>query len=134
MKIFYTSGKEKLLSETIKLATGDVRLMPIDKTLYSALVTHASLSDVPAGARVAAGVTTTGRTFTSGSFDTSDVPFPVIAQGKTVSAYICYQQGTGDADSWLLSYTDEQPDGSPILFSGNGGAMQAQTPQGIISI
>jgi len=92
------------------------------------------LTDVPAGARVAAGVTLTGRTFTAGSFDSADVPFPVVATGKTVSAYICYLQGTGDADSWLLSYTDEQPDGSPISFVGNGSAMQAQTPQGIISI
>jgi hypothetical protein len=134
MRIFYTSGKEKLLSEVIRLSTGDIKLMPVDKALYTALVTHTSLADVPSGARCAAGVTTTGRTFTGGRFDCADVNYGTIPTGKTVSAYVAYQQGTADADSWLLSYTDEQPDGSAINLPGNGSAVVAPTPEGIIEI
>ena len=134
MKIWYTSGREKVLNETIKLSSGDIRLLPIDKTLYTATLAHVSLADIPAGARSAAGVTMLGKTFTAGSFDCADVSFPVIAQGKIVSAYVAYQHGATEADSWLLSYTDEQPDGSPINFSGNGSGLDALTPQGIVAI
>lgn len=134
MRIFYTSGKEKLLSEVIKLSTGDIKLMPVDKALYTASASHTSLADVPSGARCAAGVTTTSRTFTNGRFDCADVNYATIPTGKHVTAYVAYQQGTGDADSWLLSYTDEQPDSSPIDLPGNGSAVTAPTPEGIIEI
>ena len=134
MKIFYTSGKEKILNETIKLNTGDIRLLPVDKALYTALATHTALSDVPAGSRATTGVTMSGKTFTAGSFDCGDVSYSLIAAGKNVTAYVAYQQGTGESDSWLISYTDEQPDGSAISFAGNGSGLEALTPQGIIVI
>lgn len=134
MKDWYTTGKEGVLGDAINLQTGDIRLLPIDKSQYTFSAAHQTLTDVPVGARSSAALATTGKTFTLGTFDAVDPTIPILPAGKILSAVICYQHGASDAASRLITYTDEDPLGGALNIPGNGGPVTIGLPDGILGI
>lgn len=134
MKEWYTAGKDAVLGDQVNLNSGDIRLLPIDKSQYTFSAAHTTLAQVPAGARSAAALVTTGKTFTAGVFDAVDPTIPSLPAGKVMSAVICYQHGADDANSRLITYTDEDPGGAPLNIPGNGGPVTIGLPDGILGI
>jgi hypothetical protein len=134
MKEWYTAGKEGVLGDAINLNSGDIRLLPVDKAQYTFSAAHTTLTNVPAAARAAAPLATTGKTFTAGTFDAVDPTISALPAGKILSAVICYQHGATDADCKLITYTDEDPGGAPLNIPGNGGPVTIGLPEGILGI
>jgi hypothetical protein len=78
---------------------------------------HNALDDIPAGQRVAT-VTVTSPTITaSGQWYGADPVFTAPAAGRNVDGMVIYQQGIGEADSYLILYIDT---GSGLPFTTNG--------------
>ena len=54
--VLYPKGKEHMSKAEIPLLTGNIRAYLIDSAVYTYSAAHQSVSDVPAGARVASGL------------------------------------------------------------------------------
>ncbi len=114
----YAAAKGSLLTAGLDLSAATIRALPVDAGQYTVnLATHATLTDVPSGARSAAGVALASKTTTGGVFDAADLTFPAVANGKVCSAYILYNHTGTDGTSKLIAYIDTAT-GLPLTATG----------------
>ncbi len=126
----YDSGRNAFARGDIlwKAAGGStIKVILVDTALYTVnLSTHANLSDVAAGARVAT-ATLTLIDPTAGVCDANDVNYGNVT-GASAEALVIYKDTGVEATSTLIAYIDTAtglpvtPGGGPISITWDNGA------------
>lgn len=134
----YPKFKETLLQAGINLSAGNLKAIPVNLTagdgagnFYTYNAAHEFLTSVPAGARVAAGVTLANRTFTNGVLDADDIVFPSVT-GFTIEAVILYVDTGTEATSRLVAFIDTA--GTSLPVTPNGGNITIAWDSGAVRI
>lgn len=127
----YDKGRQKFAEAQINWLTDDIKVMGVDAGQYTvSTANHEFLSDVPAGARIAAAVSLLSKSTTGGACDAADVTFTAVA-GVSIEAVIIYKNTGSEATSPLLAYLDTAT-GLPI--TPNGGDMVLTWDNGVNKI
>ena len=113
----YDKARERFLRGQINWDTDTMKVCLVDKNVYTPnFTTHEYLSDVSGSAIVAAGVTLTGKSSTSGAADANDVTFTAVS-GNESEALIIYKDTGDTATSPLIALIDSAT-GLPITPNG----------------
>lgn len=115
-KALYDSAREAFLSGDLDWLADTYKVLLVSSG-YTFSSTHAVLSDVPSGARVATSGALTGKTATAGVADADDVTISAVS-GSQITGLIIYQDTGVEATSKLVCYVDE---GTGIPLTPNGG-------------
>ena len=124
--VLYPKGKEHLGKAEIPLLTGNIRAYLIDSAVYTYSAAHQSVSDVPAGARVASGLLGS-KTIDNGVFDALNTTLPAVTGAVSEAIILALDSGT-EATSWLIAYLDAAiglpvaPTGGDIVIQWDDGA------------
>lgn len=92
-----------------------------DGTLFDP-VTDLFLADILVGDRIAGPVTLTTKSAT-GSFFTADPITFTLGEGNVAEWFVIVRIGGSEATSPIIIATDERSDGTPLLYTGNGGTI-----------
>lgn len=117
----YTAFKTALMKGEIDLTTDAIYVVLVDADDYIFDVAHASLSDVPAGARIASAVLG-NRTVVDGVFDADNVTLQNVT-GDEAEVLILYKDTGVESTSTLIAYLDTgtgfpvTPNGSDIVVT-----------------
>lgn len=123
-KKLFLDGDIDLLADTIK-----VYLLDLADYTYSA--SHAFLSDIPAGARVAS-ATLGSKTTTAGTFDAADTTFTSVT--GDVSEALALVKDTGvEATSPYIAFIDTGVSGFPVTPVGTN-ILTTWNASGIIAL
>ena len=124
----YDKARERFLRGQINWDTDTMKVCLVDKNVYTPnFTTHEYLSDVSGSAIVAAGVTLTGKSSTSGAADANDVTFTAVS-GNESEALIIYKDTGDTATSPLIALIDSAtglpitPNGGDIIVVWDNGA------------
>lgn len=112
----YTPAKQNILNGNIIVSSHDIRAILVDLADYTYSVSHSTLADVGAAARVAISGALTGKTVTNGVFDALDTPVPGVS-GDQLEAVVLYRH-TGAESGPLLCFIDTFTSGSPLTPTG----------------
>lgn len=125
MSALYDKGREGILDRSIDWPGGTVKAVLIDSADYTVnLATHANLSDIPSGARLATTVALTGKTSTGGVADADDTSFLSVPNtGDTGEIVVLYQDSGSPATSRLIAYVDTFASGMPVTPNGGDIAL-----------
>ena len=127
----YDKGRQKFAEAQINWLTDDIKVMGVDVGQYTVNTsTHEFLSDVPAGARIAAPVSLLSKSTTGGACDAADVTFTAVT-GVSIEAVIIYKNTGSEATSPLIAYLDT---GTGLPITPNGGDMVLTWDNGINKI
>lgn len=119
MNQLYDKGREGILDGTINWMNDNIKVVLVDTGTYTvAPATHANLSDIPAGARVATSGNLAGKTATGGVADANDVTLTAVS-GATVEAIVLYKDTGTATSSRLIAYIDTA--GTSLPVTPNGG-------------
>lgn len=101
----YDRGREAFLGKEIGWDDDDFRVILIDTAQYTVNTsTHTSLSDVPAGARIAVTSSLGSKTITNGVADAGDITFNSVT--GSFGALLIYLHTGTDSTSRLVCYID----------------------------
>lgn len=124
----YDKGREGFLDGSIDWDTDTIKVVLVDAALYTVnLATHANLSDIAAGARVATSGALASKTVTAGVADAADVTL-VAVSGASVEAIVIYKDTGVESSSRLIAYIDSSgglpftPNGSDVTIQWDGAA------------
>ncbi|WOI86000.1 hypothetical protein [Rhodococcus qingshengii] len=124
----YDKGREGILDGSIAWASNNIKAVLVDTGAYTVnLATHANLSDVPSGARIATSGNLSTKTSTNGVADADDVTFTAVS-GASVEAIVLYKDTGTPSSSRLLAYIDTA--GSSLPVTPNGGDLTIQWSSG----
>lgn len=107
----------------VDLLADDIRLVPVSDRYRPDFVAHATLADVPAGARSAEAEIMTARVLVGLTFDAADVTFPGVPEGEDILGFLMYKHTGNEATSTLVGYFDYfsnlplTPDGRPVVVA-----------------
>lgn len=124
--VFYTKGKEKILSADIDWVTDTIKVMLVKNTYPQSLATDEFLDDVEAY-RLNTDQTLTGKSITNGIFDAADPTWTAVTAGDTSEGVVIYKDTGSAATSPLLIYIDSIT-GFPLPT--NGGDVTAAWDNG----
>ncbi len=97
----YDSGRQGFLEGNIAWLTTNIKAVLVDTAAYTVnLSTHANLSDIAVGARVATSPNLANKTSTAGVADADDLTFSNVS-GPTAEALVLYKD-TGTAGTSTL--------------------------------
>ena len=114
----YDKAREGFLDGSIDWDSHTIKAVLVDTGTYTVnLGTHANLSDIPSGARIATSGALTGKTVTGGVADADDVTFTTVS-GASVEAIVIYKDTGSAASSRLIAYIDTA---TGLPFTPNGG-------------
>lgn len=120
----YDKGREGFLDGSIDWDTHDIRVILVDNGNYTVnLLTHANLTDIPVGARVATSGSLTSKTVTAGVADATDVTFTAVT-GSTVESIVIYKHTGTESTSRLIAYIDSASSGLPATPNGQDITIQ----------
>lgn len=111
----YASGRGALAAY---VATLDLRAQAVTSA-YTYSDAHSSMSDVPAGNRVASPADLTMSSSGSAA-DAADFTITDLGVGETIDGFVIYQEGASDAARTLWGYVDEDASGTAINIVGDG--------------
>lgn len=116
---FLTSVTVGAWTGQIDWETDDFGVVLVDTTLYTHDVTHTSMTDVAAGARVDVTPLIGNSSTTDGIAQATNTVFTAV-NGAEVAAVIIYRDnGTAtDADNALVAYIDTAISGLPVTPNG----------------
>lgn len=127
----YPEFKESLLKGDVDLDTATLAALLVDGADYTYSATHANLSDVPSGARVAT-VDLTSVTVANGLIDAADATFTAVT-GDPCEIVILYINTGNASTSKLIAYFDTGITGIPV--TPNGGDIDvAWNASGIVQL
>ena len=113
----YPKFKQGALQALSNLGTAAVKCLLVTSG-YAYSATHANLSDIPAGNRVATSPALTTKTFgTDGSFHSDNVTFAAVT-GSAANAVVFFIDSGTESTSTLIAYQDTGIAGLPITPSG----------------
>lgn len=114
----------------IDLESDTLQIILVDTDDYTYDDAHDTLSDVPAGARVATGTLSSVTWSADGTLDAADPTLSAVT-GDVSEAFIIYDQ-TADQ---LIAYIDTDGASSAISFTPNGGDLTVElNANGIFSL
>ena len=122
----YPKGKEHMLRGEVAHLTANIRVFLVDAATYTFSSAHETLSQVPAGSRIANGLLA-GKSATNGVFDATNLTFVAVA-GATAEYLIIVMDSGTEATSWLLAFIDTAiglpvtPTGGDIVVQWDDGA------------
>ena len=123
MNGLYDKGREGILDGSIAFIADNIKAVLVDTGTYTVnLATHANLSDIAAGARIATSAVLTSKTATGGVADAADPTFPSVT-GATVEAVVLYKDTGTASTSRLICYIDT---GTGLPVTPNGGDITVQ--------
>lgn len=129
----YDKGREGILDGSISWMTGNIKAVLVDAGQYTVnLATHANLSDIPTGARVATSGNLASKTATGGVADAADTVFTAVS-GPSVEAIVLYNDTGTATSSRLLAYIDSSSN-STLPVTPNGGDITVQWSTGTSKI
>lgn len=111
--------KETMLAAAL---AGTVKAQLVHLAAYTYSPSHQFLSSVPAGARVGAPVTLTGKTFTGGVFGAANAAFSGLTSAPTIEALWIYVD-TGDETTSPLVHFIDTATCLPIPAGTTGGTV-----------
>lgn len=128
----YNIGRRGFLTQVSQGSANGVKIDWVNDTVMAQLITldaagfqfdpeHASLADIPNGARIGSPKTLANRGSTVDGWATADnVTFDAVTSpnGEAVSAVLLYRAGADDASSILVAYLDDVVSGLPIVPNG----------------
>jgi hypothetical protein len=124
----YDKGREGFLDGSIDWDTDNIKAVLIDTAAYTVnTATHAFLSDIAAGARVATSGNLANKTVVAGVADADDVTFSSVS-GASFEAVALYKDTGSAATSRLICYIDSAtglpvtPNGGPITIVWDNGS------------
>ena len=124
--VFYTKGKEKILSADIDWVTDTIKVLLVKNTYPQNLATDEFLSDIEAY-RLNTDQTLSGKSITDGIFDAADATWTAVTAGDTSEGVVIYKDTGSAATSPLLIYIDSIT-GFPLAT--NGGDITAAWDNG----
>lgn len=92
-----------------------------DGTSYDPLV-DLFLSDIPGGDRVAGPIPLTTKSADGAFFSADPITF-TLGESFVAEWFIIVRIGGSEATSPIIIATDERADGTPLLYTGNGGTI-----------
>lgn len=113
----YPSAKDGFLTGDISWTTNTIKAVLVDTGQYTYSDSHANLSDIPAGARVATSGALTSKTVVSNVADAADVTLPAVT-GPTVEAVVVFKDTGTASTSRLIAFLDA---GTGLPVTPNGG-------------
>lgn len=129
--LLYPKFKEGLLRADIDLENDSIKAVLVDTNDYTYGAAHEFLSSVPGGAVVGTPVALSGKTFTNGTFDASDVTLTSVI-GDPSEAVLLYQDTGSAATSRLIGLYDTAT-GLPVT-PGGGNILITWNAAGIFSL
>lgn len=126
----YDNGRQGFLDGSIDWDTDTIKIVLVKSTYTVNLATHANLSDVPSGDRVATSGALTSKTVTAGVADAADVTFTALS-GAAVSFIVVYKDTGTESTSRLIAYIDT---GTGLPFTPSGGDVTIQWDNGASKI
>lgn len=133
---FYDTARDAFAKAQINWLTDDIRLLLIDSALYTVnFTTHAFLSEVAAGARIAT-VALAGKTCPgAGVMDANDSTFTAVAGTTTCEALIVYKHTGVEGTSQLICYIDSVGASTfPITTNGNNITVTWHATNGVCKL
>ena len=124
--VFYTKGKEKILSADIDWVTDTIKVLLVKNTYPQNLATDEFLSDIEAY-RLNTDQTLSGKSITNGIFDAADPTWTAVTAGDTSEGVVIYKDTGSAATAPLLIYIDSIT-GFPLAT--NGGDITAAWDNG----
>lgn len=115
----YPSAKDGFLTGDISWTTNAIKAVLVDTGQYTYGDSHANLSDVPAGARVATSTALTGKTVVNNVADAADVTLGAVS-GATVEAIVVFKDTGSASTSRLICFLDT---GANLPVIPNGGSI-----------
>lgn len=114
----YDKARERFLRGQINWVSDTIKAVLVDSGAYAInAASHEYFSSVPAGARISASVTLTGKADTAGSADAADATFTAVT-GTSIEAIVIYKDTGDEATSPLIAYIDT---GTGLPITPNGG-------------
>lgn len=129
--LLFPKFKEALLKADVDLENDTVKAVLVDTNDYTYSAAHEFLSSVPGGAIVGTAVALSGKTFTNGTFDASDVTLTSVS-GDQSEAVLIYQD-TGVAGTSRLIGLYDTATGLPVT-PGGGNILITWNASGIFSL
>lgn len=80
------------------------------------------LSDILVGDRLSGPVTLTTKSAAGAFFTADPIPF-TLGEGLIAEWFVIVRIGGSEATSPVILATDERADGTPLLYTGNGGTI-----------
>lgn len=124
----FDNARELFLTGVLDWSTDTIKAVLVDTGSYTVnLSTHANLSDVSGGARIATSSAFASKTTTGGAADAADVTFSSVS-GASVEAIIIYKDSGVESTSSLIAYIDTAtglpitPNGGDIIVTWDNGA------------
>lgn len=128
----YDKGREAFGNAGINWGTGtggdNIKAVLVDTGQYTlAIATHANLSDIPAGARIATSPNFAGKANVAGVLDANDITFSAVTGVNAEALVIIKDTGTAGT-STLIAFIDTatglpvQPNGGDITVTWDNGA------------
>lgn len=124
----YDTGRAAFLGADVDWLADNIKAVLVDTGAYTVnLSTHAFLSDIPGGARIATSGNLASKTATAGVADAADVTFTAVS-GATVEAIVLYKDTGVAGTSQLICYIDTAtglpvtPNGGDITVTWDNGA------------
>lgn len=114
--VFYTKGKEKILSADIDWVTDTIKVMLVKNTYPQNLATDEFVADISAY-RLNTDQTLGSKTVAGGIFDAGDATFTAVTAGDTSEGVVIYKDTGAEATSPLLAYIDTIT-GFPLATNG----------------
>ncbi|MDV7992055.1 hypothetical protein [Rhodococcus sp. IEGM 1374] len=106
MNTLYDKGLEGFLDGSLNWAADNVKAVLVDTGAYTPnTATHANLSDIPSGARVATSGNLTGKTVTGGVADAADITFTGVS-GASAECVVLYKDTGTAGTSRLIAFID----------------------------
>lgn len=127
----YPLAKEAILSGSVDLPSNTINIQAYDGAIYNAA--HDFLSDL-AGTKKGTAVTVTSKAVTNGRFTASVPTYSTLSVGDQVTVWILYVDGANDAARRLLAFLDRKGDGSEVMFTSTGAAVNLTFPGPLLSI
>jgi len=104
--ILYDTGRAAFLNGGINWASDNIKVVAVDSADYTLnATTHAFLSDIAAGGRVATSGNLASKTTTAGVADADDVLLTAVT-GDPFEAIVIYKDTGVAATSQLIAYID----------------------------
>lgn len=121
----YTAAKNRFLTGAINWTSATIKVVLIDKSLYTAdVLTDEFLSDIPLASRIATSSALTTKTAVNGVAGADNVLLTSVT--GQVDALVIYQDTGSEASSPLIAYIDTSS-GLPILMNNGDFNIQWNT-------
>lgn len=124
----FDKGREGFLDGSIDYDTDNIKTVLVDTAAYTVnLGSHANLSDVAGGARIATSGNLASKTVTAGVADAADVTFTAVS-GASCEAIVMYKDTGTASTSRLICYIDTAtglpvtPNGGDITVAWDNGS------------